>query len=199
MRARMLRRTPCSPGSQIGGRGGAGRPRATVRCSAAGGDWRGRNERRRLSRAAPVDSLGGEGERVTAEPTVASNRAGAAGAGVGVLDSSGGGGERELDLGLDPDPENGEEWRERREREQVGVSGFHITLGENSVREQVRAGGHGDSARHCRHRDDGGPVLPVKGPVVPVAKGKTENAISIWQQNNSRKKIYKNPGIVSTR
>ena len=51
-------------------------------------------------------------------------------------------------------------------------------------------GGHGDSARHCRHRDKGGPVLPVKGPVVPVAKDKTEMPFLFGQQNNSRR-IYK--------
>ena len=144
MRARMLRRTPCSPGSQIGGRGGAGRPRATVRCSAAGGDWRGRNERRRLSRAAPVDSLGGEGERVTAEPTVASNRAGAAGAGVGVLDSSGGGGERELDLGLDPDPEK-RGGMEGEEREGAG-GGLRVS---HNPRGKQRAGA-GEGGRPWR-------------------------------------------------
>ena len=104
-----------------------------------------------------------------------------------MLDSSGGGGERELDLGLDPDPENGEEWRERREREQVGVSGFHITLGENSVLKQARAGGHGDSARHCRHTGDGAPVLPVWRPVLPVVRNKTEMLFLFGQQNNSRK------------
>ena len=94
-RARRPRWTASSPATQRARRRVAGRSRATVRCSAAGGDWRGRNERRRLSRAAPVDSFGGKGEDDEAEPTVASNRAGAAGVDGGVLGSHGGDGEQQ--------------------------------------------------------------------------------------------------------
>ena len=55
-----------------------------------------------------------------------------------------------------------------------GGHGFTLTLGcRQLAQEQVRVG-HGDSARHCRHRGNGAAELPAGGPVVPVDLVKTE-------------------------
>ena len=81
----------------------------------------------------------------------------------------------------------------------MGVTGLHLTLGAlQRAGEQVRACGHGDSARHCRHRGDGAPVLPVRRPVVPVDLVKTEMPFLFGPPNNSRK-IYQNSGNNFTR
>ena len=76
---------------------------------------------------------------------------------------------------------------EERERGAGGGHGVHLPLGEHCSVRGAGAGGLGDSARHCRHRGDGAPVLPVRRPVVPVNQIKTEMLFLFGQQNNSRK------------